>query len=56
MGADGAAVQRPLPVAREVVCVSLGAPQAAALLAELKVARTVLAALNSAAAAAAAAT
>ena len=52
---DGAAALRPLPVAREVVCVSLGAPQAAALLAELKIARGVLAALNAASAAAAAA-
>ena len=52
---DGAAALRPLPVAREVVCVSLSAPQAAALLAELRIARTILAALHAAAAAAAAA-
>jgi hypothetical protein len=52
---DGSAALRPLPVAREVVCVSLSAPQAAALLAELRIARTILAALHAAAAASAAA-
>ena len=52
-GADGAAALRPLPVAREVACVSLGAAQAAALLAELRIARTILASLNAAATAAA---
>jgi hypothetical protein len=52
---DGSAALRPLPVAREEVCVSLSAPQAAALLAELRIARTILAALHAAAAASAAA-
>ena len=50
---DGAAALRPLPSARDVVCVSLSAAQAAALLAELRVARAILASLQSAAAVAA---
>jgi len=54
-GSDGAAALRPLPVARDVVCVTLSAAQAATLLAELRIARAVLAALTAAGAAAAAA-